>query len=183
MQREEALSLVKEQVKNKNLIKHMLAVEAVMARLAEYLEEDKELWGMTGLLHDLDYDKTADDPMQHGLLGAEMLKERGFPLEMVQAVKAHNEALAVERNSLMDKALYAADPVTGLLVAAALIHPEKKLSAIDVDFVLKRFKEKSFARGAGREQIQSCSDLGLNLEQFLGLSLEAMQDSSKELGL
>ncbi|MCJ7806970.1 MAG: HDIG domain-containing protein [Clostridia bacterium] len=183
MQREEALSLVKEQVKNKNLIKHMLAVEAVMARLAEYLEEDKELWGMTGLLHDLDYDKTADDPMQHGLLGAEMLNERGFPLEMVQAVKAHNEALAVERNSLMDKALYAADPVTGLLVAAALIHPEKKLSAIDVGFVLKRFKEKSFARGAGREQIQSCSELGLNLEQFLGLSLEAMQNSSKELGL
>lgn len=183
MQREEALSLVKEQVKNKNLIKHMLAVEAVMACLAEYLEEDKELWGMTGLLHDLDYDKTADDPMQHGLLGAEMLNERGFPPEMVQAVKAHNEALAVERNSLMDKALYAADPVTGLLVAAALIHPEKKLSAIDVDFVLKRFKEKSFARGAGREQIQSCSELGLNLEQFLGLSLKAMQDSSKELGL
>lgn len=183
MNREDGYNLIKKQVKNKNLIKHMLAVEAVMIRLADHFGQDQHLWGMTGLLHDLDYDQTADHPEQHGLVGAEMLEEINCPAEMIQAVKAHNEALMVDRHSLLDKALYAVDPVTGLLVAAALIHPDKKLSAIDVDFVLKRFKEKSFARGASREQIESCSEVGLDLEQFLQLSLGAMQEKSSELGL
>jgi putative nucleotidyltransferase with HDIG domain len=183
MNREEALSLVKEQVQNKNLIKHMLAAEAVMGRLAEHLGQDRELWELAGLLHDVDYDRTVDRPEQHGLLGARLLEEKGCPPELVHAVKAHNEALAVAAETLLDKALYAVDPVTGLLVAAALIHPEKKLSAIDVDFILNRFKEKSFARGADRGQIESCAGFGLSLEQLLALSLEAMQGIAKELGL
>ena len=183
MEREEALGLVKQEVKNKNLIKHMLAVEAVMRRLAAELGQDEELWALAGLLHDLDYDKTVDRPEQHGLLGAEILEEMGLPEELVRAVKAHNPALGVARESLMDKALFAADPVTGLLVAAALVHPQKKLAAIDLDFVLNRFKEKSFARGANREQIESCSELDLSLEQFLALSLEAMQAAAADLGL
>lgn len=183
MEREEALTLVKEEVKTRNLLKHMLAVEAVMRRLAEELGEDGKLWALAGLLHDLDYDKTADQPELHGLLGARILEERGLPEALVQAVKAHNPALGVERRSLMDKALYAADPVTGLLVAAALVHPQKKLSAIDLDFVMKRFKEKSFARGADRGQIESCSELNLSLERFLALSLEAMQSIAADLGL
>ena len=183
MEREEALGLVKQEVKNKNLIKHMLAVEAVMRRLAAELGQDEELWALAGLLHDLDYDKTVDRPEQHGLLGAEILEEMGLPEELVRAVKAHNPALGVARESLMDKALFAADPVTGLLVAAALVHPQKKLAAVDLDFVLNRFKEKSFARGANREQIESCSELDLSLEQFLALSLEAMQAAAADLGL
>lgn len=183
MQHGEALDLVKEQVKNKNLIKHMLATEAVMARLADHFGQDRELWSLVGLLHDVDYDLTDREPERHGLVGAQMLEERGLPGELVQAVRAHNEALGYERVTLLDKALYAVDPVTGLLVAAALIHPDKKLSAIDVDFVLNRFREKSFARGAGREQIETCSGLGLSLEEFISLSLEAMQGISKELGL
>lgn len=183
MKREEALNLVKQEVKTKNLIKHMLAVEVVMRRLAEELRQDEELWALAGLLHDLDYDKTVNLPEQHGLLGAQILEEMGLPAELIQAVKAHNEALGVPRESLMDKALYAADPVTGLLVAAALVHPEKKLAAIDLAFVMNRFKEKSFARGADRGQIESCSELDLSLEQFLALSLEAMQSAAGELGL
>lgn len=183
MEREEALTLVKQQVKTKNLIKHMLAVEAVMRRLAGELGQDEELWALAGLLHDLDYDKTVDQPEQHGLLGAQIMEEKGLPAELIHAVKAHNEMLGVERQSLFDKALYAADPVTGLLVAAALIHPQKKLAAIDVDFVLNRFKEKSFARGADRGQIESCSELGLTLERFIALSLEAMQSIAADLGL
>lgn len=183
MEREEALRLVKEEVKTKNLIKHMLAVEVVMRRLAGELGQDEELWALAGLLHDLDYDRTVDCPEQHGLLGAQILEERGLPAELVHAVKAHNEMLGVERQSLLDKALYAADPVTGLLVAAALIHPQKKLAAVDVDFVLNRFKEKSFARGADRGQIETCSELNLSLEQFIALSLEAMQSAAAELGL
>lgn len=183
MEREEALSLLKGEVKTKNLIKHMLAVEAVMRRLAEELEQDEELWALAGLLHDLDYDETVDRPEQHGLLGARILEEKGLPAELVQAVKAHNEALGVERRSLLDKALYASDPVTGLLVAAALIHPQKKLAAVDLDFVMNRFKEKGFARGANRKQIESCCELGFSLEQFIALSLEAMQSMAKDLGL
>lgn len=183
MKREEALSLVKEEVKNKNLLKHMLAVEAVMRRLAVELGEDEELWALAGLLHDLDYDKTVDNPEQHGLLGAQILEERGLPEALIQAVKAHNPALGVERRTPMDKALYAADPVTGLLVAAALVHPQKKLAAIDLEFVMKRFKEKSFARGADRGQIETCRELNLSLEQFLALSLEAMQSIAADLGL
>ena len=183
MEREEALRLIKQEVKTKNLIKHMLAVEAVMRRLAEELGQDEELWALTGLLHDLDYDRTMDQPEQHGLLGAQILEEKGLPPELVQAVKAHNEVLGVERQTLLDKALYAADPVTGLLVAAALIHPQKKLAAIDLDFVMNRFKEKSFARGADRGQIESCSELNLSLERFMTIRLEAMQSIAADLGL
>ena len=183
MEREEALRLIKQEVKTKNLIKHMLAVEAVMRRLAEELGQDEELWALAGLLHDLDYDKTVDQPEQHGLLGAQILEGKGLPAELVRAVKAHNEMLGIERKTLLDKALYAADPVTGLLVAAALIHPQKKLAAIDLDFVLNRFKEKSFARGADRGQIETCSDLNLTLERFIVLSLEAMQSIAADLGL
>ncbi len=183
MEREEALALVRQQVKTKNLIKHMLAVEAVMRRLAVELGQDEELWALAGLLHDLDYDKTMDRPEQHGLLGAQLLEEKGLPAELIHAVKAHNEMLGVERQTLLDKALYAADPVTGLLVAAALIHPQKKLAAIDLDFVLNRFKEKSFARGADRGQIETCCELNLTLERFIALSLEAMQSAAADLGL
>ncbi len=183
MEREEALSLVKKEVKTKNLIKHMLAVEAVMRRLARELGQDEDLWALAGLLHDLDYDKTVDQPAQHGLLGARMLEEEGLSAELIQAVKAHNEMLGVERQTLLDKALFAADPVTGLLVAAALIHPQKKLAAIDLDFVLNRFKEKSFARGADRGQIESCREIDFTLEQFIALSLEAMQSIAADLGL
>ena len=183
MEREEALRLIKQEVKTKNLIKHMLAVEAVMRRLAEELGQDEELWALTGLLHDLDYDRTMDQPEQHGLLSAQILEEKGLPPELIQAVKAHNEVLGVERQTLLDKALYAADPVTGLLVAAALIHPQKKLAAIDLDFVMNRFKEKSFARGADRGQIESCSELNLSLERFMTLSLEAMQSIAADMGL
>lgn len=183
MEREEALALVRQEVKTKNLIKHMLATEAVMRRFAAELGQDGELWALAGLLHDLDYDQTVDQPQQHGLLGARLLEEKGLPAELIQAVRAHNEMLGVERQTLLDKALYAADPITGLLVAAALIHPQKKLAAIDLDFVLNRFKEKSFARGADRGQIESCRELGFTLERFIGLSLEAMQSIAAELGL
>jgi len=183
MNRPDALELVKEQVKNKNLINHMLATEAVMRRLAEQLGEDPELWALTGLLHDVDYDQTVHAPEQHGLVGAQLLEDLGCPAALIQAVKAHNDALGFAAETVMDKALYAVDPVTGLLVAAALIHPEKKLSAIDVDFVLNRFKEKSFARGANRRQIEGCCELGLTLEQFVGVSLTAMQNIAKEIGL
>ena len=183
MNREEALQILKKNLKNKNLVNHCVAAEVVMRRLALHFGEDEEKWGLAGLLHDIDYDNTKDQPEQHSLLGAEMLSEMGLPEDLVYAVKVHNECHGLPRNSLMDKALYAADPTTGLIVAGALIKPEKKLSAIDVPFLVNRMNEKSFARGANREQIRSSSELGLTLEEFLGLSLEAMQNASDQLGL
>ncbi|MBS4021838.1 MAG: HDIG domain-containing protein [Dethiobacter sp.] len=183
MERSDALALVKKHVKNKNLVKHMIATEAVMEALAVHLAEDTEKWRRVGLIHDLDYDKTVDTPEQHGLLAAGMLEELSFPPDIIAAVKSHNEALGYPRQSMMDKALYAADPVTGLIVAAALIHPDKKLASIDTQFVLNRFGEKQFARGADREQIKTCSELGLGLEEFIAVSLEAMQNAAGELGL
>ena len=136
---------------------------------------------MVGLIHDIDYEKTADNPSQHGLIGAQMLAEAGLDDELVNAVRAHNEALGYERTTRLDKALYAADPVEPDC-AAALVKPSKKL-ADDTEFVLKKYKEKSFARGASREQINSCVELGLTLEEFIGLSIDAMQGIAGELGL
>ena len=112
-----------------------------------------------------------------------MLAELGLDEKLIYAVKAHNAIHGLPRVRLIDKALYASDPLTGLIVAAALIHPDKKLSSIDVDFVLNRYGEKSFARGADREAIASCIEMGLELEEFVALSLAAMQEISKELGL
>jgi len=183
MQRSEALRLVKEKVKNRNLIKHMLAVEAVMRALACRLGEDEELWGLAGLLHDIDYDQTKDDPERHSLIGAGILEELGVDPRIVYAVKVHNEVHDLPRESLLDKALYAVDPLTGLIVAAALIRPEKKLGVVDADFVLHRFKEKGFARGASRDQMRTCEELGLSLEEFVAIGLEAMKGIAGELGL
>jgi len=183
MTRQEGLELLKKHVDNKNLFKHSISVEAVMRRLARHFGEDEELWGIAGLLHDIDYDATKDDPSRHSLEGSRMLEELGFPESLVYAVKVHNDYHGLPRQSRMDKALFATDPLTGLIVAGALIKPEKKLAAIDVPFLMNRFGEKGFARGANRETIKACSEIGLALEEFLALGLEAMQDIAGELGL
>ncbi len=184
MDRQEALDFMLENVTNVNLRKHILAVEAVMRRLAKRLGQDEEKWGLAGLLHDIDYETTKDDASKHSLVGGEMLEKRGLDPEIVKAVKAHNEAHGLPRTTLIDKALYAADPLTGLIVAGALISPAKKLSAIDAKFIMKRFGEKAFARGARREPMLTAeSELGIGLEEFIALGLEAMQGISGELGL
>jgi putative nucleotidyltransferase with HDIG domain len=181
MNREEAWELVKKNVKNRNLRKHMLATEAVMRDLAVRLGEDEELWGLVGIIHDVDYEKTVQDPKQHGLVSVQMLEELGVEEDIKQAIKAH--AGHIEPETKLDKALFAVDPLTGLIVAAALIHPDKSLNSIDTQFVLNRFKEKSFARGANRRNIATCENLGLSLEEFITISLRAMQKISAQLGL
>ena len=168
---------------NKNLIKHSLAVEAIMRELAVHLKSDPEMWGIVGLVHDIDYDRTADNPAMHGIMGAEILDGLGFDPEIIYAVKAHNPHNTVERKRKVDKALFCADPVSGLITAGALILPSKKLEDVSVEFIIKRMAEKSFARGANREQIIKCDELGLKLEEFLELSLNAMKKISAELGL
>lgn len=183
MEREKALKLVKENIGQDNLVKHCLAVEAVMGKLAEHFNKDIKKWKLAGLLHDIDYEQTADDPEKHSLIGAEMLSDMGIDQDIVYAVKVHNHEHGLERKSLMDKALYASDPLTGLIVASALIHPDKKLSSLDTEFVLNRYGEKSFAKGADRDVIASCEEMDLELEEFIGLALEGMQSIDKQLGL
>lgn len=183
MDRQEALGLMTAKLTNKNLQKHTLAVEAIMRRLARHFGEDEELWGLAGLLHDIDYEETKADPARHSLVGGAELEALGLPAEVVAAVKAHNHYHGLPRDTVMSKALFAADPLSGLIVAAALISPEKKLSAIDAAFVMNRFGEKSFARGADRDTIRCCSELGLELSDFVAMGVEAMQGIAGELGL
>ena len=181
MEREEALSLVNKELKNQNLVKHCLAVEACMRAFARHFNEDEHIWGLAGLLHDLDYEYTADDPEHHTLKTEEMLGEYDLPGEIIHAIKAHNMKAPLE--SSMDIALYTVDPTTGFIIACALMHPSKKLEAVDLRRMKKRFKEKSFAKGASREQMQECDKLGLELDPFLETCLSAMQGISDELGL
>ena len=181
MEREEALNLVKSKVSQKNLVKHMLATEAVMRRLARHFGEKEEVWGLTGLIHDLDYQETVDNPDMHALITADILKEKGLSEEIIHAVKVH--AWKAEAEAKMDWALYATDPTTGFIVACALMHPTKKLASLDLKFLMNRYKEKRFAAGANREQIQTCEKIDLSLEEFLSMTLEAMQGISEELGL
>ena len=181
LSRDDALKLVKQHVSNRNLIKHMIAVEAVMRVLARHFKQDEEVWGLAGLLHDLDYAETVDDFERHGFRTAEILSEEDLPEEILNAIRSHPGHLP--RETLIENALYAVDPLTGLIVAAALMHPEKKLAALDVDFVLRRFKEKRFAAGADRDQIRSSSEFGLELEEFLDLGLKGMCQVADELGL
>lgn len=178
--REDAYKLVQEKVKQKNLVKHILAVEAVMRALAEHFDEDVEYWGLTGLLHDLDYSKTVDHPEKHTFLTEEWLNDYDIPDDMMHAIRAHPGHIPCETK--LDWALYCSDPVTGLIVAGVLMHPSKKLTHVDEGYMLRRFKEKRFAAGANREQIMKCEELGLSLEEFIGLALNGMRSISDELG-
>ena len=154
-----------------------------MKDLAFYFKEDIDKWGLAGLLHDIDYDETADDPSRHSVVGAEILESLNVESSIIYAVKAHNEVHGMERKRKMDKALYCADPVSGLITASALILPSKKLEDVTVEFVLKRMNEKGFAKGANREQIKSCEELGLSVEEFVEIALNAMKKIADELGL
>lgn len=179
--REQAYQIVVAKIGVNNLLKHILSVEVGMRRLAEHLGEDPDYWGMTGLLHDLDYNETKDDEHYHTYLTAEWLVQYHLPEEMLYAIHAHPGHVPCK--SRLDWALYSVDPTTGFLVACALMHPEKKLSVIDGEFMLRRFKEKRFAAGATRENMAACSELGLELEQFMLLVRDGMLTISTELGL
>jgi len=183
MLRKEVLDSVKANVENENLIKHMLATEAIMRALANHLGEDEEEWGLTGLLHDIDMELTGGDMSQHSKLGADLARELGASETVAHAVLCHNEAHGVSLETKLDKALFCADPLTGLIIAAALVRPDKKLAGVEARSVMKRFKEKSFAAGANREQISQCSELGLELDEFIELGLEAMKGIAADLGL
>jgi len=181
--REEALDSVRANVENKNLIKHMLASEAIMRALARRFGEDEEEWGLTGLLHDIDLELVNDDMREHSKLGADLARELGASEAMVHAILSHNEAHGVLLETRLDKALFCVDPLTGLIIAAALVRPDKKLAGLEAKSVMKKFKEKGFAAGANREQISKCSQIGLELDDFIELGVGAMKGIADDLGL
>ncbi|MDP3093254.1 MAG: HDIG domain-containing protein [bacterium] len=193
MTREEALNLVRQYVKNENSIKHMLATEAIMRALARRFNtsaslsasENEETWGLAGLLHDMDIEivdwKT--HPEQQGAVGADMLEKMGVDSVITNAIRAHNEATGKTRDNLIEKAIYAVDCLTGLIVASTLVLPSRKIGDLSPENVLNRFKEKSFAKGARREAISTCSEINLSLEEFAKIGLEAMQNIAANLGL
>jgi len=181
MTREEGLTLVQEHLPNRNLQKHSLAVEACMKGLARHFNEDIDQWGLAGLVHDLDYEYTVNTPLEHTVKTAAILRPLGVDEAVIHAIQAHNQV--VTPHTRMDIALSVVDPTSGFLIACALMHPQKKLKALEPEFIRKRFKEKSFAKGASRERMAECGQLGLELDTFLGLCLAAMQGIDAELGL
>jgi len=183
MDRETALKAIQENVKNENLIKHMLATEAIMRALARRFNENEDEWGLAGLLHDIDVELTHADLKVHSKPGAEMAKQLGASEAVCHAILVHNEAHGEPCMSLMDKALFCADPLTGLITAGALVRPDKKLASVEAKSIRKRFKEERFAAGANREQIAKCSDIGLELDAFIELGLAAMKGVAADLGL
>ncbi|MBD3369312.1 HDIG domain-containing protein [Candidatus Fermentibacteria bacterium] len=181
--REKAVELLEDKVPTVNLRKHCLATEAIMRALARRLGEDEELWGITGLLHDLDYETTSDRPDRHGLAAAEMLRDR-LPEESLHAIKAHNaEHTGVERSSKLDHLLAASESLTGLIVATALVYPGKKLEPVKVRSITKRMGKSGFARSVNRDNIRECVEGGFDLQEFVGISLDAMKGISEQLGL
>lgn len=184
MTRDEAIQLVENNVKNGNLIKHMLATEAVMRGLAKHFKEPEEDWALVGLLHDIDYESTETEPERHTLIAESILKKEGLREDLIHAIKCHNcgaLGLACEKN--IEKAIYATDPVTGFIVACALVHPDKKLEKVDRQFVLNRMKKKDFARNCSREQMKEIKTTGLSFEDFIDIALESMKKISNDLGL
>ena len=189
MDRTKAYQLLTTYIQNPNLIKHHLATEAVMCWLCQKFYKDAkpeliEKWGVVGLLHDADYERTKDIPEKHGLMMEERLRGE-IPEDILYAIKAHNwHNTKAEPLSLMDWSMYCCDELTGLIIASALVHPQRKLAALDTDFVLNRMKEKSFAKGADREHMKMCeTKLKIPLRDFVEIALKAMQSIGSELGL
>ena len=179
--REEALRRIKKHVKNRNLVKHMIAVSAIMRGLAERLGEDPDLWTAVGMLHDIDYEEVGDDWDRHGLVSADMVAD-ALPDDGLHAIKAHNSRTGFDAKSGMDLALMAADALSGLVVATALMMPDKKLATVKVRSLRRKFKDSSFARGVSRENLMRCEELGISFDEFLSIGLTSMQAVSDELG-
>jgi putative nucleotidyltransferase with HDIG domain len=182
MNREQAFELVKSRLGDSATTKHSLAVEACMRSLAQRFGEDVELWGLTGLVHDIDLDVCQNDPERHTVVGAEVLTKAGAPPALVQAVLGHNDKAT--RQTRMDKALWVVDPTSGFITAAALIRPSKSTCDLTADSVKKRMKDKRFSAAVNREQIKACKELlDLELDDFLGLCIKAMDAIRDQLGL
>ncbi|MFC1995794.1 HD domain-containing protein [Chloroflexota bacterium] len=183
MNRKEILDSIKSNVEDENTVKHMLATEAIMRALGRRLGEDEREWGFTGLLHDIDIELTEGNMATHSKLGADLAKELGVSEATTRAILCHNEVHSIPLETKLDKALFCADPLAGLIIAATLVCPDKKLTSLEAKSAEKRFKEKRFAAGVNRQQIAQCSEIGIELGEFIELGLEAMQKIAADIGL
>jgi len=181
--RDEAFDLIKKHVTKRNVVYHMLAVEAIMRSVAKHFGENVEQWGLIGLVHDIDYERTEATPEKHSLLAEEILKAR-VPDELIKAIKTHNfKYTGVMPETRMEKALIASDAISGLLVACALVMPSRKLVDVKTETVAKKFKDKDFARGADRERILVCEEIGIPREKFFEIALTGLKNIAIQIGL
>ena len=183
MTRDEALSLVREYVKNEGLVRHMLSVEACLRFYAEKFGEDVDAWGQLGLIHDFDWEihPTLD---KHPIAGAPILRERGVPEDLIQDILSHGVDTGVPRDTLRRKALYACDEITGLVTAVALVRPSRSLSDLEPSSVKKKCKDKAFAAGTDRAEMeQATREFGIELWEHVGNVIAAMRRIAPELGL
>jgi putative nucleotidyltransferase with HDIG domain len=183
LMRDEALNLIRKNVTKRNVIYHMLAVEAIMRSVAKHFGEDENRWGLIGLLHDVDYEKTEATPEKHSILAEDIL--RGMvPDDYIKSIKTHNfRYTGIKPENKIEKALIASDAISGLLVACALVMPSKKLADVKVETVAKKFRDKDFARGAERERILICEEIGISKEKFFEISLDGLKNVASEIGL
>jgi putative nucleotidyltransferase with HDIG domain len=179
-----ALELLNQHVKNEKMIYHCLASEVVMRAMAHHLGRDEEKWGLAGLLHDLDVEDINGNPLVHGVVGAEMLKEMGIDDDVTDAIRMHNEtATGLERTTEFQHALAAGETITGLIMATTYVYPDKKIASIKTKSVVKRMKEKAFAASVSRENILECELIGIPINDFAELSIAAMTTIADEIGL
>lgn len=184
LNRDLALDRLHEHVKNEKTVVHCLASEAVMRALARRLGEDEDRWGLTGLLHDVDVEVTNADPKVHALKAEELLSDFGFDGEMLDAIRMHNdEATGLQRSTLFQHALAAGETITGLIYATTLVYPDQKIESVRYKSVRKRMKEKAFAASVKREHIMECEEIGIPLDEFIQISVDAMREIAGEIGL
>lgn len=187
MDRSAALTLINSWTKTPNLVKHMLAVEAAMRELARYFHEDEEFWGLTGLIHDLDYEKLKETPEKHPSLVFDELAKYEVDPRLIQAIRSHAwgwQKGAPQPEGKMEWSLYLCDELTGLIIACALVLPGKKLASVTVDTVMNKFPKKDFAKGVDRERLNLIEpNLGLSTRDFVSLCLSGLQSVSSDLGL
>ncbi|MBX6396107.1 MAG: HDIG domain-containing protein [Alicyclobacillaceae bacterium] len=183
LNRDDAWALLREYTQNPSLIKHALAVEAAMRAYARKFGEDEEKWGITGLLHDFDYDRWPS-PEDHPKRGAEILRQKGYPEDVIYAILSHADYLQLPRKSLMDKCLYACDELSGFIIAVALVRPTKSIDDVDVRAVKKKLKDKAFAKGVNRDDVRrGMEELGVDPDEHIAFVIEALKGIAKELGL
>jgi len=183
MNRESAWCLLCEYTQSESLRKHMLAVEACMRAYARKFGEEEEKWGITGLLHDFDYEKYPT-PQEHPFVGNKILEERGYPDEMRRAILSHAEYSGVPRESMMEKTLFACDELAGFITATALVKPSKSLAEVDAKSIRKKMKDKAFARSVSRDDItKGAAEMGVDLDEHITFCIEAMKAVATQLGL
>lgn len=184
LSREAALERLNEYIKNEKTIEHSLSSEAIMRALAERLDESKDRWGIAGLVHDIDMEVTGGNPELHSLKSEELLENLGLDEEMLDAIRMHNEqATKTERSTRFQHALAAGETISGLIYATALVYPDKKIASVKYKSIRKRMKQKAFAASVNRDIIMECEEIGIPLDDFIQLSVDAMREIADDIGL